>query len=202
MKRFTLGILIIVTSMFIGIYPSSAHTSLISSQPKINGRVSGTLAEISLQFDEDLITLGDKDPNLIALLDSHGKSMSLGKTEVVGSIARASVVSSGMASGMYSVQYRVVSGDGHVVTSEYQFTYTANAESQESPSPRASVSQLSHQTETSTATSEPSVYPTRVTAEPNHEHSSFISRHNNHIIFTLAGLAFIGIWFLIRRRNN
>ena len=197
-----MGILVIATTLFTGISPSSAHTSLISSQPKVDGRVSGPLVEISLQFDEDLITLGEKETNRIALVGPNGKNMALEKTEVVGSTARASVDSSAMKSGIYSVQYRVVSGDGHVVASEYRFTYIANSENQQSSSPRENVSPTRGAASLPTPTSETSAPPTQVPDKPVHEHSSFIHRHSEHLILTLAGVALIGIWFLVRRRNN
>lgn len=202
LKRITLGILVITTSLFVGISPSSAHTSLVSSQPKVDGRVSAPPLEISLQFDEDLITLGDKDPNRIALFDSDGKSVALGKTEVVGSIARASVESSTWKSGIYSVQYRVVSGDGHVVSSEYRFTFIATSENQQSSSPRENLNAAPRATTLPTPTSQTSASPTQVPEKPIHEHSSFIHRHSEHAILTFIGVALIGIWVLIRRRNN
>ena len=202
MKRLTLGIVVITTSLFAGISPSSAHTSLISSQPKVDGRFSGPLVEISLQFDEDLITLGEKDPNRIALVEIDGKNIPLGKTEVVGSIARASVDSSAMKPGIYSVQYRVVSGDGHVVASEYKFTYIATSDNQESESPRENISPTRGGTTFPTPTSDTSASPTQVPDKPIHQHSSFIHRHSDHIILTFIGVAFVGIWILIRRRNN
>lgn len=202
LKRLALGILVIATSLFAGISPSSAHTSLISSQPKVDGRVSGPLVEISLQFDEDLITLGEKDPNRIALVEIEGKNIPLGKTEVLGSIARASVDSSAMKSGIYSVQYRVVSGDGHVVASEYKFTYIATSDNQESASPRENVSPPRGGTSLPTPTSETSAPPAQVPDKLIHEHSSFIHRHSEHIILTFIGVALVGIWVLIRRRNN
>lgn len=202
LKRLSSGILIITAFLFVGISTSYAHTSLISSQPKVEGRVSGPLLEISLQFDEDLITLGEKDPNRIALVGANGKNIAIGKTEVVGSIVRASVGSSDLKSGLYSVQYRVVSGDGHVVASEYQFTYLANTETQQSPSPQESVSPSSAKTLPTAPSSETTAGPTRVPVETIHEHSSFIHRHGEHLAMTIIGSVGIGIWFLFRRRNS
>jgi len=158
--------------------------------------------EISLQFDEDLITLGDKDPNRITLFDSNGKSVALGKTKVVGSIARASVESSTWKSGIYSVQYRVVSGDGHVVSSEYKFTFIATSEHLESSSPRESQNATRSATSLPTPTSQTSASPTQVPEKSIHEHSSFIHRHSEHAILTFIGVAVIGIWVFVRRRNN
>ena len=202
LKRSTLGILLIATSLFAGISPSSAHTSLVSSQPKVDGRVSAPLLEISLQFDEDLITLGEKEPNRIALFDSDGKSVALGKTEVVGSIARASLDSSNWKSGIYSVQYRVVSGDGHVVSSEYTFTFFAASENQQALSPREHLNATRSATSLPTPTSERSALGTQESDKTMQEHSSLIHRHSEHIIVTFIGVAVIGIWVFIRRRNN
>ena len=180
----------------------SAHTSLIASQPKADQKVSRSIMEISLQFDEDLITLGDKDPNRIALFDSDGKSIAIGKTEVVGSIARAPVESSAWKSGIYSVQYRVVSGDGHVVSSEYKFTFIATSENQQSSSSQESLIADQEETSLPTPTSETNASPTQVPEKPIREHSSFIHRHSEHAILAFIGVVLIGIWVLIRRRNN
>ena len=197
-----MGIILIATSLLAGTYPSSAHTSLVSSQPKVNERVSSPLLEISLQFDEDLITLEGKNLNKIALSDADGRSIALGKTNVLGSVARASLDSSAMTSGTYYVQYRIVSGDGHVVSSQYQFTYSAVTEPKVTPRALPGENRDIPKTRESIPDTGTNVAETLAPIATSQKHASFIHKHGNHIIYSLGGFAAIVIWFLIRRRRG
>ena len=113
--RKILGILTIVVLVLLGVDSASAHTSLVSSTPKNGSTLESAPTEISLQFDEDLITIGDKDPNKISLRDEDGNEISTGQTKVIGSIVSAALSPTSLKSGLYTVSYRVLSADGHVV---------------------------------------------------------------------------------------
>ena len=96
-------------STILGIAPSSAHTSLVTSTPKINSKLSTSPQVISLQFDEDLLVLGDNETNRISVTDISKHEYVARATKVLGSIASAELNSNEMHPGLYTVSYRVVS---------------------------------------------------------------------------------------------
>lgn len=101
------------------ITPAGAHTSLVSANPGDASIVAEAPLAISLMFDEELLILGDKNPNQIEVIDEAGNKVS-GVATVNGPIISAPLTIENP--GRYNVTYRVASGDGHVVTGKYHFT--------------------------------------------------------------------------------
>ena len=108
-----------VVFMFLFIPPVSAHTSLVSANPAEKSIVAEAPLAISLMFNEDLLLLGDKNPNQVDVVDEAGMKVS-GEASVNGPIISAPL--SIENPGRYNVSYRVASADGHIVTGEYHFT--------------------------------------------------------------------------------
>ncbi len=108
-----------VVLIFLFIPPVSAHTSLVSANPAEKSIVAEAPLAISLMFNEDLLLLGDKNPNQVEVADEAGMKVS-GEATVNGPIISAPL--SIEDPGRYNVSYRVASGDGHIVTGEYHFT--------------------------------------------------------------------------------
>ena len=108
-----------VVLIFLFIPPASAHTSLVSANPAEKSIVAEAPLAISLMFNEDLLLLGDKNPNQIDVVDEAGMKVS-GEATVNGPIISAPLTIENP--GRYNVSYRVASGDGHIVTGEYHFT--------------------------------------------------------------------------------
>ena len=108
-----------VVLIFLFIPPASAHTSLVSANPAEKSIVAEAPLAISLMFNEDLLLLGDKNPNQVDVVDEAGMKVS-GEATVNGPIISAPL--SIENPGRYNVSYRVASGDSHIVTGEYHFT--------------------------------------------------------------------------------
>ncbi len=108
-----------VVLIFLFIPPASAHTSLVSANPAEKSIVAEAPLAISLMFNEDLLLLGDKNPNQVDVVDEAGMKVS-GEATVNGPIISAPLTIENP--GRYNVSYRVASGDGHIVTGEYHFT--------------------------------------------------------------------------------
>ncbi len=108
-----------VVLIFLFIPPASAHTSLVSANPAEKSIVAEAPLAISLMFNEDLLLLGDKNPNQVDVVDEAGMKVS-GEATVNGPIISAPL--SIENPGRYNVSYRVASGDGHIVSGEYHFT--------------------------------------------------------------------------------
>ena len=108
-----------VVLIFLFIPPASAHTSLVSANPAEKSIVAEAPLAISLMFNEDLLLLGDKNPNQVDVVDEAGMKVS-GEATVNGPIISAPLTIENP--GRYNVSYRVASADGHIVTGEYHFT--------------------------------------------------------------------------------
>ena len=108
-----------VVLIFLFIPPVSAHTSLVSANPAEKSIVAEAPLAISLMFNEDLLLLGDKNPNRVDVVDEAGIKVS-GEATVNGPIISAPLTIE--SPGRYNVSYRVASADGHIVTGEYHFT--------------------------------------------------------------------------------
>ncbi|MFM8843572.1 MAG: copper resistance protein CopC [Actinomycetota bacterium] len=114
MKRLMALILLIVMYAL----PASAHSVLVSSIPSAGATFIDFPMEVVLNFNEDLMVVGDENPNKIEVFDESGALVS-GATVVKEKAAAAPVGITG--NGKFTVKYRVVSKDGHVVEGSYSF---------------------------------------------------------------------------------
>jgi len=114
MRKILLALLLI----FFPLSPSYGHSSLVSSSPSSGSVLVDFPMEIVLDFNEELLVIGQDDPNSIEVFDAAGELVS-GDSKVSG--ARISAGLSINGNGSYSVKYRVVSKDGHVIDDSYGF---------------------------------------------------------------------------------
>jgi methionine-rich copper-binding protein CopC len=99
-------------------FPVNAHSSLVSSNPAANATVVDFPMDVTLTFNEELLKVGQENPNKVEVFDEAGALLS-GAPLLSGASIAAPVGING--NGAYTVKYRVVSKDGHVVEGEYQF---------------------------------------------------------------------------------
>ena len=113
---------IAVISLALSPQAASAHAQLTTSVP-LNNQVVKTLPKLLwIEFDGDLMTFGDKNPNEVKVLDTKLKRVDIGGT-IVGGARISTRLKSGLPQGRYQVRYRIVSEDGHPVEGNYFFTY-------------------------------------------------------------------------------
>jgi hypothetical protein len=74
--------------------------------------------EVTLTFNEELLKVGQENPNRVEVFDESGVLVS-GVSVLTGASIAAPLGING--NGAYTVKYRVVSKDGHVVEDVYQF---------------------------------------------------------------------------------
>lgn len=96
--------------------PALAHTALVSATPPIGSSINSSPTEIRLEFTEELILVGDANPNKIEVFDESGLVVS-GETKVSGPMASVDI---SPVAGVLTVRYHVVSSDGHPVEGEYK----------------------------------------------------------------------------------
>jgi len=114
MKKLIALTLLLMASAF----PVNAHSTLVSSNPAADSTVVDFPMEVTLTFNEELLKVGQENPNKVEVFDESGTLVS-GASVLSGASIAAPVGING--NGAYTVKYRVVSKDGHVVEDEYQF---------------------------------------------------------------------------------
>lgn len=162
-----------------------SHSSMIEQFPKGNATISDMPLEVKLTFDEELLDLGSG--NFVTVKDPSGKEITTGPTALLSSRISRKLTASTLP-GKYSVSYRVVSADGHVVEGTYQFTLRTKSESK-SPTPIAVPSK-----------SETALPKVITTDHVNHSEGFFL-HHRDHIILGSLALLVIGIWAYVSRRK-
>lgn len=185
MKRVSIGLLALLLFSISNIYSSSAHSSMIEQFPKGNETISDMPLEVKLSFDEELLDLGSG--NSVIVRNPEGTEITSGPTVLLSSKISRKLTASTLP-GKYSVSYRVVSADGHVVEGTYQFTLRTKSESK-SPTPIAVPSK-----------SETALPQVITTDHVNHAEGFFL-HHRDHIILGSLALLVIGIWAYASRRK-
>ena len=123
MRKFTSSLLTILIATSLALIPSwaEAHGQFVSSNPKARSTISKLPKLVWVEFDGNLITIADKQTNFLTVKNSKGKELSDGKAFVSGT--RVSVnIKDRSATGKIKVSWRVVSEDGHPVSSFLTFT--------------------------------------------------------------------------------
>ena len=100
---------------------AQAHAALESTVPAKGAIVAKTTNKVTMNFGEDILVIAGKNPNSIVVSDSRGKKVSFGVATISGAKI-SSALKAPLSSGKYTVKYRVVSADGHVVAGSYTFT--------------------------------------------------------------------------------
>jgi methionine-rich copper-binding protein CopC len=99
---------------------SSAHGEITASSPERFTNTTPIPTQVSIEFDGNLQTLDGQVINTIDVVDSTGLTVSFGDPIIEG--GKISTKLSGQsAAGVFTVNYRIVSADGHPVEGSYTF---------------------------------------------------------------------------------
>jgi copper resistance protein C len=96
---------------------AQAHSTLVLANPGANSVVQYQLTRVVLTFNENIIAVGDS----VSVTDPSGAVVSQGAAEVFNA-QLTEALKPLQYNGVYTVSYRIVSADGHPVSSSYQFT--------------------------------------------------------------------------------
>ena len=102
--------------------PAHAHTSLVSSVPMKNSTIKAIPKTIALTFDDKLVKIAGKNVSKFSVIGPDGKEIKLGPIALTNQIISATVLESKPKPGVYKIDYRVISGDGHPVSGTIKFT--------------------------------------------------------------------------------
>lgn len=118
-----------VGTLLLGVGQASAHSALTSSTPTDGAVLEQAPATIDLVFNQSI----SKNFAEVAVLSTEGEPVQVSAPAVTG--AQVSVkVQTALGSGAYTVNYRVVSADGHPITGQVAFSVAPS-----SSAPTASV---------------------------------------------------------------
>jgi methionine-rich copper-binding protein CopC len=97
-----------------------AHARLTQSSPRAGAVLKAGPSEIRLQFDDEL----DDWKSSIALFDSQGRAISIGRTRLIGRppTGLSAPVAGRLRPGAYKVKWQASSVDGHASHGELGFT--------------------------------------------------------------------------------
>jgi len=109
---------------------ANAHAALVLSNPEVGSKVAIWPTSISLDFNEELISIGEEKSNFVSVNNAAGDQVSRDDEVVTGSQIRVSL-SPNTVEGPVLVFYRVISADGHAVEGEYTFMYGEQARTAE-----------------------------------------------------------------------
>jgi methionine-rich copper-binding protein CopC len=121
-KGMVTTISISVFALALAVPTAVSHTSFVSSNPAAGSAVMQWPDQISIEFDEDLISIGEEKANFIVANNSVGDQVSNNDENIDSNIVTVSL-SPNQVEGPVLVFYRVVSADGHPVEGEFTFTY-------------------------------------------------------------------------------
>jgi methionine-rich copper-binding protein CopC len=114
-----LGVLLLATAPLLAGPPAHAHAELLSASPAEGDVVETLPGEVELTFSEPVAT-----PAYVVVNGPDGEQVSDGDPQVVDGVVTQTTPGSGPA-GAYTVDYRVVSTDGHPVSGQVGFTVGA-----------------------------------------------------------------------------
>jgi methionine-rich copper-binding protein CopC len=118
MRKSNLIITFLLAVMFMP-FAVHAHAILVKSQPAKDEEVSVAPKQIDLWFNDPVRS----QYKALAVIDSEGKRVD--KRDVEQSLTDGSHIYAtveDLAPGTYTIRYRVVSQDTHIVTGKFQFT--------------------------------------------------------------------------------
>ena len=173
--------------IFAPISSAAAHTDLVSSSPAADSDVNAAQEFISITFAEPMLMEGAA----IVVVDSTDTTFeSPPPTQEGATLSIPWPV--GLTPGLVTVQWRATGADGHVLSDEFTFNYTAAAEGGMAPSPAASAIPTETVDPTMTATPEAIAMPLAIDDAPAEE------TNNNLVIgitiISLGGLVAAGLF--------
>lgn len=149
---------------------AAAHTSVVKTIPQYQSTLTEMVAEISIEFTDELLTLGEEKVNTIEVSGPNRAPVKITQLIIEGREITALLGDQEYDDGTYLVEYRVVSADGHPVSGSYELYLN-----------------------------KPSTGKATSTTLQSTEHESFIHIHKTHLIWAALALLPILAWGLYRR---
>jgi methionine-rich copper-binding protein CopC len=111
-----------------------AHVEIVSSFPERSANMSQIPTTVWIEFSGELQNLDGKMVNTIEVTDSTGLVVSY-EDAIIDAGKITTKVSEQSAAGLFTVKYRVVGQDGHVIEGDYTFNASPDYAAEQSPMP-------------------------------------------------------------------
>lgn len=98
---------------------ASAHTSVVTTTPLYKSTLTEMPLQISIEFTDELMTIGDEKVNTISITAPDKGQVSITSISIEKNLMTANLPDLDYQDGTYLVSYRVVSADGHPVSGSY-----------------------------------------------------------------------------------
>jgi methionine-rich copper-binding protein CopC len=109
---------------------SFAHGEIVTTYPLRDSMSSPTPAQVWIEFDGELQLIDGEVINTLKVIDSTGLVVSAEDADIEGSKI-STQISDQSVGGVFTVQYRIVSEDGHPVEGSYTFQASPGFEATE-----------------------------------------------------------------------
>lgn len=112
---------------------ASAHTSVVTTTPLYKSTLTEMPLQISIEFTDELMTIGDEKVNTISITAPDKGEVSLTSITLDKNLITANLQGVDFQDGTYLVSYRVVSADGHPVSGSYPLYLNAPSAPESQP---------------------------------------------------------------------
>ena len=113
---------------------ASAHVEIVSSFPEQFSNVNPIPTQVWIEFSGELQTLDGEAVNSLEVVDSTGIAVNY-EDPIISGGRITTKVSGQSAPGVFTVKYRVVGDDGHVIEGDYTFNASPDYAEGQSPMP-------------------------------------------------------------------
>ncbi|WP_433939394.1 copper homeostasis periplasmic binding protein CopC [Paenibacillus lautus] len=112
----TLGLLLVL------VFPTAtwAHSKLESSTPAADAKITESVKEVNLSFNENI----DENLSTLKVKNAQGEAVEVSEVKV-NQNTMAGTLAAPLPSGSYTVEWKIVGGDGHPVDGTYVFEVDA-----------------------------------------------------------------------------
>ncbi|MCX6416302.1 MAG: copper resistance protein CopC [Actinobacteria bacterium] len=180
-QRIIGAILLAGLGLFAPISSATAHTELLSTSPAADSDVNASQETISLTFAEPPLV----DGAAIVVMNSSGDILDSPAPALDGASLYIPWPAD-LTPGKVTVQWRATADDGHVLSDEFVFNYTAAAEGGMAPSPAASTLPSAEPMMTALATPEAIAMPLAIDDSP-------AEAGNNNLVMGIAIVSLVGL---------
>ena len=141
MRKF-ISVLFIAFLAFASTPQASAHVEIVSSFPEQFSNVNPIPTQVWIEFSGDLQTLDGQAVNSLEVIDSTGIAVNY-EDAIISGGRITTKISGQSAPGAFTVKYRVVGDDGHVIEGDYTFNASPDYAAGQSPMPVSSAKEES-----------------------------------------------------------
>ncbi len=133
MRKF-MSVLLLGFLVFATTPQASAHVEIVSSFPEQFSNVNPIPAQVWIEFSGELQTLDGEVANSLEVVDSTGIAVNY-EDPIISGGRITTKVSGQSAAGVFTVKYRVVGDDGHVIEGDYTFNASPDYAADQTPIP-------------------------------------------------------------------